>query len=343
MPGDPSPPSKALKNAPRFSALPAGSPESAAGTAGALAEGRVLQQPAERTIDVDTGVRLDALVQAALAPASRRLVHALIAEGAVRVNGRRAAKGLRLRPGDRVTLPALPPAIAPEPGLALPVVHEDDALVAVVKPGGMPSHALDPRQRGTAAAFLVARYPEMAAVGDPLAAGLVHRLDTGTSGLLVAARTASAHAALRDALRRHAVEKRYLAVVSGRAGGLDRRRVDVPLAHDPGDRRRMTAATLGRRAWRAETWLEVVTVAADRSLVQATIRTGVTHQIRAHLAHLGHPVVGDVIYGGASPELAPGRHALHAAALALPHPVERRTLRLEAALPRDLRALIEKP
>jgi 23S rRNA pseudouridine1911/1915/1917 synthase len=341
VPGDPSAPSRALKNAPRFSALPASSPESAAGKAGELAEGRAPQQPAERTIDVDASVRLDAFVHAALVPTSRRLVHALIAEGAVRVNGRRVAKGFRLRPGDRVTMPALPPGIVPEPGLTLPVVHEDDALVVVEKPGGMPSHALDPRERGSAAAFLVARYPEMAGVGDPLAPGLVHRLDTGTSGLLVAARTARAHAALRDALRRHVVEKRYLAVVAGRADRLDRRRVDAPLAHDPGDRRRMTTATAGRRAWPAATWLEVVTVAGDRSLVQATIRTGVTHQIRAHLAHLGHPVLGDVIYGGASTDLAPGRHALHAAALALPHPVERRTLRLEAALPRDLRALID--
>ena len=322
MPGDPCPPSRALKNASRFSADPASSPES------------------ERTIDVDVSVRLDAFVHATLAPTSRRLVHALIAEGAVRVNGRRVTKGLRLRPGDRVTMPALPPGVVPEPGLALPVVHEDAALVVVDKPGGMPSHALDPRERGTAAAFLVARYPEMAGVGDPLAPGLVHRLDTGTSGLLVAARTAPVHAALRDALRRHAVEKRYLAVVAGRADRLDRQRVDAPLAHDPADRRRMTTATAGRRAWPAATWLEVVTVAGDRSLVQATIRTGVTHQIRAHLAHLGHPVLGDVVYGGASTELAPGRHALHAAALALPHPFERRTLRLEAALPRDLRALI---
>ena len=328
MPGDPSPPSRAS------------SPE-AAGKAGELAEGRVLPQPAERTIDVDASVRLDAFVHA-LVPTSRRLVHALIAEGAVRVNGRRAAKGLRLRPGDRVTLPTLPSGIAPEPGLALPVVHEDDALVVVEKPGGMPSHALDPREHGTAAAVLLARYPEMATVGDPLAPGLVHRLDAGTSGLLVAARTASAHAALRDALRRHVVEKRYLAVVAGRADRLHRRRIDVALAHDPADRRRMTTETSGRRAWPAETWLEVATVAGDRTLVQATIRTGVTHQIRAHLAHLGYPVLGDLIYGGPSTELAPGRHALHAAALALPHPVERRTLRLEVALPRDLRALIEK-
>src|SRR6185295_12051315 len=116
--------------------------------------------------DAADGLRLAAFVEDVLPEASRRLVRRLIAEGAVRVNGRRAAKGHRLRAGDRVTVPSLPRTVAPEPDLALPIVHEDAALVVVVKPGGMPSHALDPRQRGTAAAFLLGRYPEMEAAGD---------------------------------------------------------------------------------------------------------------------------------------------------------------------------------
>ena len=142
-------------------------------------------------------VRLDAFLHDAMPAVSRRLVRRLIAEGEVRVNGRAAAKGVRLRGGDRVTVPALPAGVAPEPGLALPIVAEDEHLMVVDKPGGMPSHALDPRRGGTAAAFIVARHPETAGVGDPLAPGLVHRLDTGTSGLLVAARTAEAFAVLR--------------------------------------------------------------------------------------------------------------------------------------------------
>ena len=146
------------------------------------------------------GSRLDAFVHAALPGLSRRLVQRLIAEGAVQLNGHPAPKGARLGPGDRVTLPALPASVTPEPALSLAIAHEDDSLVAVEKPGGMRGHALDPRERGTAAAFLVARYPEMAAVGDPLAPGLVHRLDTGTSGLLLAARIPEAHAAVRAAL-----------------------------------------------------------------------------------------------------------------------------------------------
>src|SRR5207302_797442 len=178
---------------------------------------------------------------------SGRFVRRLIAEGAVCVNGRPAAKGVRLAPGDRVTLPDVPASIAPEPQLALPILHEDDAVVALDKPGGMPGHALDPRQRGTAAAFLLARYPEMAGVGDPLAPGLVHRLEAPT-------------------------------------------------------------------------------------------RTGVTHQVRAHLAARGHPVLGDVLYGGAPAGLPPGRHALHAAGMTFPHPADGRPLSVRAALPAELAA-----
>jgi len=292
------------------------------------------------TLSVGAGaVRLDTFLRGALPAMSRRLVRRLIAEGAVCVNGRPAAKGVRVAPGDRVTLPDLPATITPEPGLALAVLHEDDALVALDKPGGMPGHALDPRQRGTAAAFLLARYPEMADVGDPLAPGLVHRLDSGTSGLLVAARTRAAHCALRAALRARAVEKRYLAWVAGDASALDGARVALPLAHDPHDRRRMLPATAGVRAWPAETRLAIVAAGRERSLVEATILTGVTHQVRVHLAARGHPVLGDVLYGGAPAGLPRGRHALHAAGLTLPHPTDGRPLSLSALLPADLAAL----
>jgi 23S rRNA pseudouridine1911/1915/1917 synthase len=293
------------------------------------------------TVGADAGaaaVRLDAFVHAARPDLSRRLVRQLIVEGAVRVNGRRASKGARLSAGDRVTLPELPSAMAPEPELGLAVVHEDDQLVVVEKPGGMASHALAAWQRGTAAAFLLGRYPEMRTVGHPLAPGLVHRLDTGTSGLLVAARTAEAHAAVRAALRARAVEKRYLALVRGAAGALEGARIHVALAHAPHDRRRMVPAAPGLRAWPAETILAMLRTTAERTLLQATIRTGVTHQVRAHLAHVGHPVLGDALYGGPDVDLPPRRHALHAAGVTLPHPAGG-LLTVESPLPGDLQQL----
>jgi len=267
-------------------------------------------------------------------------VRRVIAEGRVRVNGRRAPKGLRLRPGDEVTLPDVPRALAPEPALALPVLYEDESVAVLDKPGGMPAHALDPRERGTAAAFLVARYPEMSGVGDPLAPGLVHRLDIGTSGVLLAARTSAAHAALRQALRERAVEKGYLAVVAGPLRPIPAR-VDVPLAHDPSDRRRMVPAGPGARSWPAETILRQVAAAGTSVLVEARIRTGVTHQVRVHLALLGRPVVGDTLYGGPEGGLPPRRHALHAASVDLPHPAGGRRLRLTSPLPGDLAALLQ--
>src|SRR5207237_10718502 len=228
-------------------------------------------------------------------------------------------KGVRVAPGDRVTLPDLPPAIAPEPELALPVLYEDDALVALDKPGGMPGHALDPRQRGTAAAFLLARYPEMADVGDPLAPGLVHRLDSGTSGLLVAARTRAAHCALRAALRARAVEKRYLAWVAGDASALDGARVALPLAHDPRDRRRMLPATARVRAWPAETRLAIVAAGPARTPAGATILTSVTAQVRVELATPGHPVPGGALHRG-GPAGRPRRRRRPPAAAPTPPP-----------------------
>ncbi len=277
--------------------------------------------------------RLDAWLRAHVPDLSRRLVRALVAEGAVRVNGRRARKGTHVVAGDVVELPDVP-ALPPEPDVPLDVLYEDEAIVAVDKPGGVRGHALDPRQRGTIAAALLARRPELAEVGDRLAPGLVHRLDTGTSGVLIAARTPDVHRALRAAFRRHAVAKRYVAVVVGapRAGTI----IDEPLAHDPRDRRRMHLAHGDERAWPARTAVVAVDPHGTRALVEIEIRTGVTHQIRAHLAHLGHPVIGDALYGGPPGALAPHRHALHAWRVALPAP----TPVIEAPIPAELLALV---
>jgi 23S rRNA pseudouridine1911/1915/1917 synthase len=299
--------------------------------------------PVILTVEADPGapaVRLDAFLAAQLPALSRRLLRRVLAAGEVRVNGVVAAKGRHVRAGDRVTLPALPARLLPEPDVVLPIVHEDPTVVIADKPGGMRSHALDPRERGTAAAALVARYPELAGVGEPLAPGLVHRLDTGTSGLLVAARTPDAHRALRAAFHAHAVEKRYLAVVQGTITAWRTRRIDAPLAHDPSQRGRMVAARAGARAWPAASEVVVLAPGAGRTLVEVTIRTGVTHQVRAHLALLGHPVVNDVRYGGSGvPDLPPARHALHASVLVLPHPGGGPPVRVSSDLPADLRRL----
>jgi 23S rRNA pseudouridine1911/1915/1917 synthase len=276
--------------------------------------------------------RLDRWLRRALPGVSRRLAAQLIADGTVRLDGRRARKGSLVVPGARVELPeAL--GLAPNPALDLEVLHEDASLVAVDKPGGMPSHPNDPRERDTAANFLLARYPETADLGG----GLVHRLDTGTSGVLLAARSRAAWEATRRAFRERRVEKHYTAIVAGRAPA--EATVQLALAHDPSDRRRMVGARAGLRAWPAESRITRIAERGDASVVAVVMRTGVTHQIRAHLASLGHPVLGDRLYGGPASPLAPGRHALHARALIVPATAASPALEIRSPFPSDLRQL----
>jgi 23S rRNA pseudouridine1911/1915/1917 synthase len=287
-------------------------------------------------IVADHSARLDALVHAASPRLSRRLVRRLIDDGAIRVDGRRVPRGAHVAAGARITVPPL--TLAPEPDLPVRLVHVDDRLVVVDKPGAMPGHALDPRQRGTLAAFLAGRFPETATIGDALSSGLVHRLDTGTSGLQMAARTPEAYARLRAAFRAGELTKAYLAVVHGIVPAA--LRITLALRHDPRDRRRMTSAPGPGRAWPADTEVVRLATGGDRSLIEARLRSGVTHQVRAHLASRGHPIVGDTLYGGASGGLPPGRHALHAARI-VPGGRVGDLPPLESALPPDLRRLLD--
>jgi 23S rRNA pseudouridine1911/1915/1917 synthase len=281
--------------------------------------------------------RLDRFTRAALTMASRQLVHRLIAEGAVRVNGRPGRKGDLIRPGDQVSIPTLPP-LAPNADLACRVVFADVRIVALEKASGIPSVPLDPRERDTAANFLLARFPALRDVGDPLACGLAHRLDTGTSGLLVAARDLETHEALRAAFAAGRVRKRYLAIVRGRV--TTRQILDAPLAHVPGDPGSMRPARLGDRSWPARTVVTPLRPLADATLVCAVIRSGVTHQVRVHLAAAGHPVLGDGRYGGPTGGLPAGHHALHATELHLPGLGAHAPRRLGSTLPAELTRLV---
>ena len=267
-----------------------------------------------------------------------------IAEDRVRVDGRRAAKGAQVGPGARVSVRRPPlDAPAPQPELPVRIVHADGQVVVADKPAGMPSHPLKPGETGTAANALVGRFPELASVGPaPREGGLVHRLDTDTSGLLLAARTDAAHALLRAQFAARTVEKGYLALVAGElhAGG----EIDVPLAHDPHDARKVRAASdpewaEAHEARPASTRFTPALRRAGFTLVDVEIATGVLHQIRAHLAFIGHPLAGDALYGG--PEL-PGlsRHFLHAARLAFAHPDGSRP-RFDSPLPEDLASVLE--
>ena len=286
----------------------------------------------------DRTERLDKLV-ASLFGVSRGRAMEWIAEGRVRVDGRRTPKGFTVPQGARVSVERPPPdQPAPQPELPIRIVHADQCLVIADKPAGMPSHPLKPGEKGTAANALVGRFPELASVGPSAReGGLVHRLDTDTSGLLLAARTEAAHAMLRAQFTARTVEKGYLALAAGElhAGG----EIALPLLHDPRDSRKMQAASDPAYAEEhgARPALTTFTPRERRggfTLLEVEIATGVMHQIRAHLAFIGHPLAGDPLYGG---PLLPGlsRHFLHAARLGFLHPDGSRA-RFESPLPAEL-------
>jgi 23S rRNA pseudouridine1911/1915/1917 synthase len=283
------------------------------------------------------GVRLDRFLRSVLPELSRSALLEHLGAGDVRLNGRVVAKSAVLQPGDRIEVAGLTQETGPAADRELPLqlLYEDAYLVAVDKPAHVPSHALRAGESGTVVSALIARYPEMRGVGyRELEAGLLHRLDNETSGILLAARDAETFARLRSAHEAGGIEKRYLALVAGhprpqRARGYlraDRRKVRVRAAPFP-------------EAKPVETEIVSSEPHGDLALVCVRLQLAARHQVRAHLAALGHPIAGDALYGGPPlPGLA--RHFLHASELRLDHPHDGTRLELGSQLPEDLRALL---
>ncbi len=301
------------------------------------------------------GERLDRAVSL-LWQCSRATSTALVAAGAVQVNGTtRTGRALRLRAGDEVVVardalerhrsPADP---RPEPDVAVVVVHEDRHLVVVDKPAGLVVHPGAGRATGTLCAGLLARYPEMAGVGERSRPGIVHRLDAGTSGLLVAARSQGAYDSLVGQLAGRSVRRCYEAICWGTVVD-DRGVIDAPVGRSG---RRPTQMAVTERGRAARTFYEVrrrYRRPASVSHLGCRLETGRTHQIRVHLAAIGHPLVGDEVYGARAAEAGPGevpalprlgRPALHAAVLGFHHPDDARVMEFESPLPQDLSALV---
>jgi 23S rRNA pseudouridine1911/1915/1917 synthase len=295
------------------------------------------------------GDRLDRHVSARL-DIPRNQVQGWIRDGHVLVNGREAKASTPLAAGDRVDCRPPEPKeerVLPEEG-ELRILQEDSDVVILDKPAGLTVHPGAGRTSGTLAHFLLARYPEMAGVGGPGRPGIVHRLDQGTSGVMVVARTAPAYLRLSRAFAQRDVEKRYLAIVYGTpdpASGT----IEAPIGRHPQRRKEMAVVPGGRPA---RTAYRTLAARAGISLVELDLGTGRTHQIRVHLKHLGHPLVGDPVYGEARwrglprPVQAPlrdfSRPALHAWRLRFPHPVTAGPVESEAPVPADLRELWER-
>jgi 23S rRNA pseudouridine1911/1915/1917 synthase len=276
----------------------------------------------------EAGARLDRVLCDRLT-LSRAQAKRLFEGGEVRRNGRRAGKGELVAEGDTIELgEELSSSEAlPDPDVELDVHYQDDQLVVVNKPAGMPCHPLRPGEVGCLANGLVARYPDMAETGyDARQPGLVNRLDNDTSGLVLAARTPGVFAALRAMLEAGAIDKTYLALT---ARAVRAQRIELPLAPSERHRSRVEVSSLGKRALTEV--LSCRPYGQHFFLVEARAEKAYRHQVRVHLAALGAPIVGDALYGGEPGE----RHYLHAARLAFTHPGTHARVEVEAALPND--------
>ena len=286
-------------------------------------------------LTIDITDRADKALGRFYPDAGRRQLAELFDEGAVRVNGKRARKGDRVAVGDVVELAREPVSgaalrPAPDPDVAIDILIERTEVVVVGKPAGIPSQPLRAGELGTVANAIAFRYPECVAIGDdPRDGGLVHRLDIGTSGVLVVARTLEAYHGLRDAFGAGLVVKRYLAITDSRPVSRD---CDAPLAQR--GKRVAVDATDGLAAY---TEIAVERASPTHALVNCVAQTGRMHQVRAHLAHVGAPITGDALDGGAP---LPGHDGffLHAASITLP--LGRERLIADAPMPvRFTRAL----
>ncbi|MDQ1457955.1 MAG: rRNA synthase [Actinomycetota bacterium] len=274
----------------------------------------------------------------------RAAVQALIDDGAVLVDGRIVAKSHRLREGSTLEVsaePGLESDARPEPdaGVDIDVRFADDEVVVVAKPAGLVVHPGAGNASGTLVNGLLARFPGIEVVGDPTRPGIVHRLDRDTSGLLAVARSAAAYESLVGQLAARTVERVYAVLVWGR---LSSRRglIDAPIARSGARRTRMAVRDAGKPA-RTEYQVVEEFELPRCSLLECRLETGRTHQIRVHLAAIGHPVVGDGTYGGSRDQIPSTRSFLHAGTLGFDHPVTGERLRFEEPLPPDLRVVLD--
>jgi 23S rRNA pseudouridine1911/1915/1917 synthase len=290
-----------------------------------------------RSFEAPAGERLDVAIAQALA-LSRTLAKELVDEGHVTLDGRPVGKpATKLRGGEIVSLllpPRRPTLVEPE-DLPLPVIYQDEDLAAVDKPPGLIAHPTATVRTGTVVNALLGRMElSKEDVYDPhredYRPGIVHRLDKDTSGVMVVAKHEDAHRTLSDAFKKRLTVKEYVAIAVGDVP--DEVRVDAPIGRHPVNRQTMTVG--GGNPKPASTTFRVLDRAPGYALVKATPRSGRTHQIRVHLAHLGAPILGDEVYGRASGAIP--RQALHAFRLTLPHPRDGTAVTFVAPVPADM-------
>jgi len=281
----------------------------------------------------DAGLRLDQFVHSRLPQYSRSRLQSWIQQGRVQVNGSPAKRSYLLKGSEQIQIaPAdLAPLRAVAEDLPLEVLYQDDDLIAINKPAGMVVHAGAGRHSGTLVNALVHRFGKLSTVGGDLRPGIVHRLDRLTSGVILVAKTDAAHRHMAAQFSHREVEKIYLALVHGRLK-MDRGQITKPISRDPVRRIRMTAKSAAGRQAISE--YQVIKTFQDYSYLEVKIGTGRTHQIRVHLASIGHPVVGDQLYG--APPAALARFFLHAHRITFTSPTSEEKITVTAPLPPEL-------
>jgi 23S rRNA pseudouridine1911/1915/1917 synthase len=300
----------------------------------------------------EAGLRLDLFLTKKAPGLSRVQIQRAVAEGRVLVNDRPIKAGRRVKAADvvAISIPEARPSEAMPEAIPLAILYEDSSLLVVDKPAGMVVHPAAGHEGGTLVNALLHHCGDLSGIGGVLRPGIVHRLDKGTSGLLVAAKSDAAHRGLAGQFKRREVKKTYLALVYGNPRQ-DEGRIDAAVGRHPTDRKRMS--TTARRGRPAATLWRVRERFASAALLEVDIETGRTHQIRVHLTDLGYPVVGDKVYGGTgrirnvadtsvrSRIKALDRQALHAWRLSFTHPVTGEPLTFSSPLPADMADLIE--
>ena len=295
-------------------------------------------QASNHLVDSDEGQRLDTYVASLLSQLSRSQVQRLIQDGLVLVNGSPARPSNKIKHGDSVHIEAVSRELEEKPlpeKLPLRVVHEDEDVIVVDKPPGLTVHPAPGHPRGTLVNALLARYPELEAVGEPSRPGLVHRLDADTSGLMVVARSPDSYANLSLQIKEHSFTKVYLALVKGRPQPAEGA-IDAPIARNPRSRQKMGIVEGGRASLTEYRTIEALD---GFTLLEVRPKTGRTHQIRVHMAATGHPVAGDSKYGGRAKFLR--RQFLHACKLGIFLPSSGEPVEFASRLPPDLREALD--
>ena len=298
--------------------------------------------------DDSEGVRLDRFLVSVLADHSRSQIQRLIKDGHVLVGGRSAKTNQPVRTGQDVSIDIpepVEPVVRPE-ALPLPIIYQDRDVIVVDKPAGMVVHPAAGHASGTLVNALLHHVDDLSGIGGQKRPGIVHRLDRGTSGLMVVAKHDTAHEELARQFREREVEKEYIALVWGEV--MAGRRIDEPIGRDPSNRKKMSARA--RRSRDAVTRIVRAEHLRMLTLAHVAIHTGRTHQIRVHLSAIGHPIVGDALYGGLHRRV-PGdlravthlqRPFLHAGRLAFKHPADGRRMEFTSELPEDLQRVLDE-